>query len=385
MRLALFTDTYLPQLNGVSRTLARLVGHLDRRGHEVFLISPEVGEAAPHTTYHHRLGGVPVPVYPELLLTRFLDRKGKRLLEAFDPHVVHCATESTVGWSGRRWALKTGRPLVTSFHTNFPDYAREYGMGLLTPLAWSLLRRFHRPALRTLCPSEATLEELRSKRFHARLGIWSRGVDSDLYSPARRSPEVRRCLAPDAEVVLLYVGRLAGEKRLDVLMEAFPKVRDASDRRVELVLVGDGPWGDDLRRRAEPGVHLTGYLTGTDLAEAYAAADIFVFPSDTETFGNVVAEAMASALPVVGADRGGVRSTIDHGETGFRAVPGSADDFTRYLLTLVHDEELRRRLGTEGRARAEGMSWTRILDGVVDVYDEVVPTATDSLPRAVTE
>jgi phosphatidylinositol alpha 1,6-mannosyltransferase len=385
MRIALFTDTYLPQLNGVSRTLARLVAHLDRRGHEVFLVSPRVEETpAPYTVHHHRLAGVPVPVYPELLMTRHLDRKGKKLLEAFDPQVVHCATESTVGWSGRRWALRTGRPLVTSFHTNFPDYAREYGMGLLTPLAWSLLRRFHRPALRTLCPSEATLEELRSKAFHPRLGIWSRGVDSDLYSPARRSPEVRRRLAPDGDVLLLYVGRLAGEKRLDVLMEAFPKVRDASKQRVELVLVGDGPWGDDLRKRSEPGGHLTGYLTGTDLAEAYAAADIFVFASDTETFGNVVAEAMASALPVVGADRGGVRSTIDHGETGFRAVPGSADDFARYLLTLVDDEELRRRMGTEGRARAEGMSWTRILDGVVSVYEEVAPEAADSLPREVT-
>jgi len=380
MRVALFTDTYLPQMNGVSRTLARLVAHLDRTGHEVFLVSPEVGEAAPHTVHHHPLAGIPVPVYPELLLARPLDGKGRRLLDTFDPHLVHCATESTVGWSGRRWALRSGRPLVTSFHTNFPDYAREYGMGFLTPVAWGLLRRFHQPAFRTLCPSDATLQALRLKGFHDRLGIWSRGVDSELYHPDRRSSEVRERLAPGADVLLLYVGRLAGEKRLDVLMEAFPRIRDESSRRVELVLVGDGPWGEQLRKREEPGVHLTGYLTGTALAEAYAAADVFVFPSDTETFGNVVAEAMASALPVVGSDRGGVRSTIDHGVTGFRAVPGDPADFARYVMQLVEDADLRGRMGSVGRSRAEEMSWTRILDGVVNVYARAASRVVEALP-----
>ncbi len=373
MRIALFTDTYLPQVNGVSRTLARLVGHLHARGHEVALVSPRASEEpAMGTALHLRLPGVPVPVYPELLLTRLVGRRDREVLERFDPQVVHCATESTVGWGGRAWARRTGRPLVTSFHTNFPEYAREYGMGLLAPVAWGLLRRFHEPALRTLCPSNATLEELKGRGFHDRLGIWSRGVDSALFTPARRSAELRRSWAPDAEMILLFVGRLAGEKRLDVLMEAWPKVREATARKAALVLVGDGPLGAELRARHEPGVHFTGYLSGTALADAYASADIFAFPSDTETFGNVVTEAMASGVPVVGADQGGVRDTIRPGETGFLAAPRDADSFAAALLPLMENDALRRQMGAEARLDAESRGWDRILDGVVDVYEEAL-------------
>lgn len=384
MRVALFTDTYLPQLNGVSRTLARLVGHLRAGGHEVALVSPRVGEAGADAPLHLRLPGVPVPMYPELLLTRIPGRKERLALEDFGPRVVHCATESVIGWWGRRWALRTGRPLVTSFHTNFPEYAADYGLRLLTPIAWRLLRRFHEPAARTLCPSEETLGELRRRGFHGRLDVWSRGVDSELFAPARRSAAVRARLAPNAAVILLYVGRLAGEKRLDVLVDAFETVRRAEGNRVALVLVGDGPWGERLRRRRTPGMHFTGYLRGAELADAYASADIFAFPSDTETFGNVVVEAMASGLPVVGVDRGGVRTTIDPGKTGLRVTPGDPAAFAEALLRLVRDPALRTRLGREARSRAETMEWGRILDGVLRTYQEVAspPAPSDVRARA---
>jgi phosphatidylinositol alpha 1,6-mannosyltransferase len=371
MRVALFTDTFLPQVNGVSRTLASLVEHLATSGHEVALVSPRVGDSkAKGPVFHHQIAGTPVPVYPELLITRHLDRAGRRLLEAFDPEVVHCATESTVGWSGRRWALRSRRPLVTSFHTNFPEYAAGYGLGFMAPLAWALLRRFHAPALSTLCPSHATLEELRRRGFHPRLGVWSRGVDAEHFNPAMRSDQERERLAPGAEVILLYVGRLAPEKRLDVLMEAFPWVRERASRKVALVLVGDGPWGDQLRRRGEPGVHFTGYRSGEALARAYASADVFAFTSDTETFGNVVTEAMASGLPVVGVDRGGVRDTIRSGETGLLVPPRDPAAFAEALLRLVESPEERRRMGEVGRRDAVARSWPAILDGVVATYRE---------------
>ena len=217
MRIALFTDTYPPQVNGVARTLARLVGHLSARGHRVALTSPAVvrNGRATDTALHHQLGGWPIPVYPELLFTRPMARREQKTLGQVDPHGVHCATEPIVGWSGRRWALRTGRPLVTSYHTNFPEYAEGYGMGCLAPTAWRLLRKFHAPAVRTLCPSTATLGELRLQGFDHPLGIWSRGVDTRFFRPTRRSDALRRRLAPGAEVVLLFVGRLAREKRLD--------------------------------------------------------------------------------------------------------------------------------------------------------------------------
>ena len=374
MRIALFTDTYPPQVNGVARTLARLVGHLSARGHQVALTSPAVIRNGPatDTVLHHQLGGWPIPVYPELLFTRPMVRRERKTLGQFNPHVVHCATESIVGWSGRRWALKTGRPLVTSFHTNFPEYAEGYGMGFLAPTAWRLLQKFHAPAVRTLCPSSATFGELRKQGFDHPLGIWARGVDTRFFRPTRRSDALRRRLAPGAEVVLLFVGRLAREKRIDLLLESFELVRARVPKPVGLVVVGDGPLRDELRRKGPPGVHFTGYLSEEELARAYASADIFAFPSDTETFGNVVLEAMASGLPVAGVDRGGVKDTIEPHVTGFRAHPGDPKAFADALLTLIERPALRARMATAARSSAEARGWDRILDGVIETYEEAL-------------
>lgn len=377
MRVALFTDTYLPQVNGVSRTLSRLVEHLGASGHEVALVSPRTrGEREPSgVTLHLRLPGVPLPVYPELLLTRPLSRWEGRLLTSFNPHVVHCATESVVGWSGRRWALKNRRPLVTSFHTNFPAYAAEYRLGVAMPLAWHLLRRFHAPAHRTFCPSGHTLGELRDRGFHDRVAVWSRGVDTDVFNPERRNQAFREELAPGAQVLLLYVGRLAGEKRLDVLMDAFARVRQRAEHRVGLLVVGDGPLAPKLRRRQMPGVHFVGYLTGDELGRAYASSDIFAFPSDTETFGNVALEAMASGLPVVGVRKGGVQDVVDHHHTGLLVAPRDPEALADGLLELIEAPALRRRMGAAARAVAVTRQWPEILEGVVAGYRSALEPA----------
>ncbi|TVP42093.1 MAG: glycosyltransferase family 1 protein, partial [Gemmatimonadales bacterium] len=379
-----------------------LVRHLEEAGHEVGVITTRARGAAPiagpgavsnsapsgaqsgaqsgapngapngatGSVFELRLPGVPVPVYPELLLPRWPRPRERRALDAFDPDVVHCATESVLGWWGRRWAIRSGRPLVTSFHTNFPAYAAGYGLGPAAGATWQLLRRFHEPALRTLAPSHETVADLAGHGFHPRLEVWSRGVDADHFHPARRSEALRERLAPGADTVILYVGRLAPEKRLALLLEAFPLVRARASTDVGLVLVGGGPMEADIRRAGHAGVHLAGYRTGLDLARAYASADLFAFPSDTETFGNVVLEAMASGLPVVGVDRGGVRDTIAHGVTGFRTPPGEVEPFAEAILDLVEHPFLRARMGTKARAEAEGRSWPRILDGVVDIYRE---------------
>ncbi len=379
MRVALFTDTWLPQVNGVSRTLDRLVQHLTGRGNEVALISPRIpgrdSTSAAQPFIHIELPGVPVPMYPELLFSAPLGRSNRAVLDTFNPAVVHCATESTVGWAGRRWALKSGRPLVTSFHTNFPEYAAGYGLGFLAPTAWRLLRRFHEASFRTLCPSSTTRAELQSRGFHDRIRIWPRGVDCDRFSPSHRSLSRREELAPGAQVVVLYVGRLAAEKRLDILMDAFKRVRERSPVRVALVLVGDGPMRASLQGRRDPDVHLTGFLKGEELAKAYAAADIFAFPSDTETFGNVVTEAMASGLPVVGVNRGGVRDLILPDRTGRLVPPDDPDSFAAALLSLVYSPINRARMGHAGRLDACQRDWCAILDGVVSTYHEAAEGA----------
>lgn len=378
MRIALITDTFTPQVNGVARTLDQLVRHLVDMGHEVALVAPS-HDPIPERglALHLPISGVPFPLYPELLLTRVPSRSETEALERFQPDVVHCATESVLGWWGRGWARRRGCPLVTSFHTDFARYTAEYGLGFLMPVAWELLRRFHAPAIRTLVPSHPTLNLLRRRGFHPRLTRWSRGVDTGRFAPEHRDQALRGQLAPDAEVVLLYVGRLAPEKRLPVLLEAFEEVRQKATVRVALVLVGGGPMADSLGGEGSaeptpPGVHLAGYLEAEDLARAYASADLFAFPSDTETFGNVVLEAMASGLPVVAVRRGGVLDSVQDGETGLLATPGDARSFAGQLLRLVEDAALRIRMGQAGRTEATRRRWPEILAGVEQVYREAI-------------
>lgn len=373
VRIALFTDTYAPDVNGVARTLERLVGHATRRGHEVALITPKVGDGPAHDAVaHRRLPGIAVPMYPELQLARGLDRRGRRLLEEFRPEVVHVATEVTVGLSGRRWSLRRSLPLITSFHTNFPAYLHDYRLGRLESLVWRYLRWFHARSVRTFCPSHDTLEMLSRHGFHRRLGVWSRGVDTELFSPERRNDATRGRIAPGAKRILLYVGRLAAEKRVHFVLDAFLRMRDEIGPETSLVFVGDGPEGERLRSRAPEGVHFTGYLTGVPLAEAYAAADVFVFASDTETFGNVVLEALSSGLPAVVVDRGGVRETVHTGRTGVRVPVGDVERFAAECARLVTDDAARRRLAKGARAEACARGWDQILDGLLDAYQSAI-------------
>jgi len=384
MRIALFTDTYLPQVNGVSRTLARLVRSAERRGHTVALVTPRFTEETDSPAkLHLGLPGLPVPFYPELRLCLPLPGAVRRGLDSFAPDLVHVATEFTVGMAGVQWAAEAEAPLVTSFHTDFPAYLSGYGFAGLENLAWQYLRRFHRKARRTFCPSRATLEQLRGQDFHPRLSVWTRGVDGDRFHPSLRSEEVRRRIAPDADRILVYVGRLAPEKRLDLLLEAFGRIRaaerEAGRRRTGLVIVGDGPDSERLREEAGPGVHFTGYLSGRELAEAYAAGDVFAFPSDTETFGNVVLEAMASGVPVVAPARGGVLDTVVPGETGLLCPPGDPAAFAETCRELLEDGERRRRLAEGSRSAAESRSWKAIFDRLFEEYGQVAASGREAL------
>jgi len=380
VRLALVTDTYPSDVNGVARTLGILVEHAAARGHEVMLVSPKVSEEpAPHATRHLQLPGMPIPIYPELQLARGLGGEGRRMLHDFQPDLVHVATESTVGLSGRRWAVRNEVPLVTSFHTNFPMYLHDYGMGFLEPLLWRYLAWFHRPALLTFCPSCDTLAEIRGQGFHSRLRVWGRGVDTDHFGPHRRNDAVRERMAPGADTILLYVGRLAAEKRVEVVLDAFPAVRAAMGPGTALVFVGDGPAGERLRTRAGDGVHFTGFLHGGELAEAYAAADLFVFASDTETFGNVVLEAIASGVPAVVVDRGGVRESALPGRTGLRVRPNDPEAFARGCIELLSDRAGLAELARGAREEALTRSWPAILDGLLEGYDTALQAARDEV------
>lgn len=369
MRIALFTDTYKPQINGVARTLERLVDHASDRGHEVALVAPSAGPQAPgRNALEIRIAGFALPFYRELKLARMLSADEGRRLAAFAPDVVHVATEFTIGWSGLLWSQQRAVPVVSSFHTNFAAYVGAYGWPALERTTWNFLRAFHERALLTYCPSESTRQDLLHHGFNQDVRIWSRGVCAESFSPGRRSLELRKRLAPDADCIFLYVGRLAPEKRVEVILDAFQPLRREFGGRVAMVLAGEGPIANVLKSRTDEGVEYAGYVTGNALAELYASCDVFAFPSDTETFGNVVLEAAASGLPAVVADRGGVLETVKHQETGIVCAAGDRDAFSSAMRAFIVNSALRTACGERARRHAERQSWSTILDGVLSGY-----------------
>jgi glycosyltransferase involved in cell wall biosynthesis len=333
LRLALFTDTYPPHLNGVTRTLERLVDEMRRRGGEARVFTAQApGTPRPAAV---RWCSVPFWAYPELRLAWPGKRAAIDELRRFRPTLIHAATPGGVGVAGRAAALALGIPFVASYHTNLPAYASHYGLGALAGAGWQLLRWFHAGALRTYCPTRAVAAELTSRGF-PRLAVWRRGVDAARFSPAHRSLAFRAWLgvAPH-ELLALHVGRLAAEKDIEVALDAVRRLAPSRRSRLRLVLVGEGPHGEACQRRAPEGTVFTGRLEGEQLAAAYASADLFVFPSRTDAFGNVLLEAMASGLPVVAADVPATREVL--AGAGHLFTPGDPGELAKALVRLSSD------------------------------------------------
>ena len=367
MRIALITETFLPNVNGVVTTLCRLLEHLRSRGHEALLLAPEGAPPAYAGAEIVPMRGMPLPAYPELRITPPQPGMTARL-RRFRPDLVHLAGTMALGVAGRHAARRLGAPLVGAYHTDFPAYSAHYGLGFLRDLAYTYLRWVHNSCVLTLCPSSATMADLRARGFR-RLRLWGRGVDTERFHPGWRSVAWRAAVgARPNERVLLYVGRLAPEKRLDLLAEALPHLANT-----RLVLVGDGPARPILERRLSGApAHFTGYLRGDDLATAYASADLFVFPSDTETFGQVIQEAMASGLPVVAARAGGAIDLVRPGETGALFTPGNVTDLCGRVRQVLEAPDRVRAMGAAGRAAAERRSWGRVMDELLGHYARIL-------------
>jgi phosphatidylinositol alpha 1,6-mannosyltransferase len=367
MRVALITETFLPDVNGVATTLCRLLEHLQRSGDQALVFAPLGGPTSYAGAEIVPLHGVPLPMYPELKLTP--PQPGiTPALRRFKPDLVHLAGPAMLGPTGRYVAQALRLPLVAAYHTDFPGYSAHYGLGWMRSLAYRYLRWVHNSCALTLCPSLATLADLRAHGFR-RLRLWRRGVDTERFHPRYRSMAWRESIgAQPGETLLLYTGRLAMEKRLDLLADAL-----AGLERVRLVLVGDGPARPALERRlAGRPVHFTGFLRGQALATAYASADVFAFPSDTETFGQVIQEAMASGLPVVAARAGGAPDLVRDGVNGVCFTPGSAAELRARLRPLIADTPRRAAMGQAGRAAAERCSWSVVMDELLAQYRRVL-------------
>jgi glycosyltransferase involved in cell wall biosynthesis len=370
MRISFVTDTYLPEINGVTTVLARMREGLITRGHAVQVVAPKYPGPGPDDAGVLRRPSIPCPGYPHARLSWPRSPRVTAALERHRPDLVHVVTEGPLGAIGRRWALAGGVPLVTSFHTDFPRYAAQYlGAWAAGPVRRHL-RRFHAPAVHTQTPSAVARDELAALGV-PRPVVWGRGVECRVFTPERRSERRRAAHGVGERLVVLHVGRLAVEKDVGTMAAAFRLLHGDHGDRLAFWVAGDGPRAGEVRQ-ALPFARHAGFLARDALAELYADADLFVFPSRTETCGLVALEAMAAGLPVVAADQGGVRENVRHGITGLLVRAGSPEAFATAVANLAADPDQRRAMAQAARAFAIARDWNRELDALVPLYEEAV-------------
>ena len=363
MRLAVVSETYPPEINGVALSLSRFVEGLRKRHHDIQLIRPRqlpAEQPASGNGFAEVLtGGVPIPRYPNLKMGLPAKRALIKQWTLHRPDIVHIVTEGPLGWSALQAALKLKIPVCSDFRTNFHTYSLHYGIGWLKKPIVDYLRKFHNHTLLTMVPTEHMRAELAACGFR-NLRVVARGVDTQLFNPGRRSEALRREWNATSETpVVLHVGRLAAEKNLAALTDAFIAIRQRQPR-ARLVLVGDGPERKALRNRL-PDAIFAGTRRGEDLAAHYASGDMFLFPSMTETFGNVTLEAMASGLPLAAYDYAAAAQHVRHGTNGLLANYGQTSDFTAMASELAarheQDPEKFRAMGRHARLTAESLDW----------------------------
>ncbi|RZS58506.1 glycosyltransferase family 4 protein [Sphaerotilus mobilis] len=367
LRIACVTETYPPEVNGVAVTLARVVEGLVARGHVLDLLRPcQADETATGDRpvsvdglLLHRLPGLPIPGYRDLRMGLPAARRLRRLWRIERPDIVHIATEGPLGESALRAARSLGLPVSSDFRTNFDAYSDHYGIGFLRRPITAWLRHFHNRCDATMAPTEALRHTLADQGYR-QLHVVTRGVDTERFQPARRSDALRAQWGAGADdVVVLHVGRVAAEKNLAVLSAAFEAIA-AQVPGARLVVVGDGPQRGELQAR-HPDVVFTGQQRGDDLARHYASADLFVFASLTETFGNVTTEAMASGLAIAAYDHAAAGQLVEPGVEGLLAAPGDERAFVAQALSLARDLPRCRAMGRHARQRAEGLGWDAIV------------------------
>ncbi|MEO1431360.1 MAG: glycosyltransferase family 1 protein [Cyanobacteria bacterium J06633_8] len=369
MRIALFTETFLPKVDGIVTRLRHTVEHLQRNNNQVLVVCPDGGITEYKGAKIYGISGFPLPMYPELTLALPRPAIGE-VLEKFNPDIIHVVNPAVLGLAGIVHSKIHNIPLVASYHTHLPQYLQHYGLGMLEGLLWELLKAAHNQAALNLCTSTAMMKELTSHGIE-RVDLWQRGVDTELFHPTMSSPEMRQRLSqnyPEAPL-LLYVGRLSAEKeieRIKPILEGIPEAR--------LALVGDGPHREALEKHfSGTNTFFVGYLTGADLASAFASADAFVFPSRTETLGLVLLEAMAAGCPVVAARSGGIPDIVTDGVNGYLFEPKSDDaGAIAATLRLLEEKQQREVIRENARQEAERWGWSAATHQLQTFYEGIV-------------
>ncbi|XVQ10229.1 glycosyltransferase family 4 protein [Spirillospora sp. CA-255316] len=363
MKVTIVTESFLPRVNGVTNSVCRVTEQLAARGHEVLVIAPAPGR--------DRYAGQAVRTVPALTLPCYRSfalgvptARMRAAVRDFDPDIVHLASPVVLGAGGLTAARELDVPAVAVFQTDVAGFVRRYGLGAASPAVWRWLRRLHARADLTLVPSSPLLAEL-ERRGVPRLALWARGVDQERFNPGHRSEPLRARLAPDGEVLVGYVGRLAAEKRPRMLaaLSGVPGTR--------LVVVGDGPEEDRLRRLL-PGAVFTGFRTGRELSELVASLDVFVHTGADETFCQAVQEGLASGVPVVAPAAGGPLDLVRPGHNGLLFDPDDAAAMRTAVAALAGDPLLRRLMSLNARRSVRGRSWDMICDQLLGHYADLL-------------
>ncbi len=376
MKIAIFTDTFLPQINGVTNTLSKMKDYMDQRDIEYMFMIP--GDISEKEQLQNIISfqSARFFLYPECRLTFPNYLEVAKQMDEFEPDLIHVATEFSLGMMGLKYARKNKITVTASYHTDFPGYMDYYGLPFLKPTVWNFLLWFHSFAFLNFAPSKHTANQLIDKGME-NVRVWGRGIDINKYSPEFYSKEVREDFAQADELLLLYVGRIAPEKELNVLMEA-AEILDRKNISYTLLMVGDGPSRKLFEEKKLPNVKFLGYKSGNELQNLYSSSDIFVFPSRSETYGNVILEAMASGLPVVSVLEGGVKENLIEGYNGIACEPGSGQSFADGIEKFVKNESLRRQMSQNARNHADRMDWNTVFDQLFNEFELLVENETKS-------
>ena len=372
LRVALFSGNYNYVRDGANQALNRLADYLLRQGAALRVYAPKVKNPAfPATGDLVGVPAVPIPTRTEYRFPLGLWRAARDDLAAFRPNVIHVSSPDPTAHAALKWAEQRDLPVLASVHTRFDTYPRYYGLAFAEPWLQGIMRRFYHRCDAIMAPSESMAEVLRAQDMSDHVGIWSRGVDREIFDPARRDLEWRRSLGigPD-EVAIGFLGRLVMEKGLDVFADIMAELRNRAVPHKVLV-VGEGPARAWFAERV-PEASFTGMLTHAELGRAVASMDVLLNPSVTETFGNVTLEAMASGVPVIAARATGSTSLVTEGQTGRLVEPGDVAAFSNALAAYIADPALRGAHGTAGEERSRAYSWDAINRAVADAYLRII-------------
>lgn len=376
LRVAIFTGNYNHIRDGVSLTLNRLVAFLEEQNIPVIIFGPTSDEPAlEHNGEFISVPSVPMPGRPEYRVSTSFPESARRRLHEFGPTLVHLATPDLLGFRALRWAQENKVQIVSSYHTHFTSYLKYYNLEMLELLGWKYLAWFYSQCKHVYVPTPSMAAKLNEQGIIHGIRIWARGVHTDDFSPEKRDMEWRRSIGfDDHEKVVTFVSRLVWEKNLQTFVDVIKKLDDT----VRPMVVGDGPAMKELQGML-PEAHFTGFITGEELYKAYASSDIFLFPSETETFGNVTLEAMSSGLPCVVADATGSRSLVESGINGFLAPPRNTAEFARCIKKIAEDDGLRQKMGETARQKALAYSWHNVNTELLENYKEALGSTRPTL------